>query len=386
MNNYYVVEITGKDGKRFLRTLYVHKIELYHIEEKEKKLIVWVDKEGYQKIKKIKTMDQVEVTDYHGLFKVKYWLKKYRLFLCALGFGLFFIYLLSHLIFSVEVIHIKEEMRSLVLEELKKQGIAKYHWVRSFDEQERIVEEIIQKNRDKIEWLEIERVGTKYIAKVEERKKSTEEQQGVPRDIVAKKDGRIIEIQAREGTILAAKDQYVKQGDILISGEIKNKDTVMAKVEAKGEVYASTWYTINVSLPYHYEETEKTGNKKKTLTVHFLGKDWNLFDRHPYQRKESHPLFEVKNLLLPIGISFNEEIEVKKTEKIYTKDLALLEASSIAREKLLASLGEDASILYEKSLKITEEDSKIEIEIFFTVKENITAYQEIKEEPQIEGN
>jgi len=34
---------------------------------------------------------------------------------------------------------------------------------------------------------------------------------------------------------------------------------------------------------------------------------------------------------------------------------------------------------YEKSLKITEENSKIDIEIFFTLKEDITAYQEIPE-------
>ena len=41
-------------------------------------------------------------------------------------------------------------------------------------------------------------------------------------------------------------------------------------------------------------------------------------------------------------------------------------------------------ILYEKSLKITEEDSKIVIVIFFKVKEDITDYQAIPEEGVVE--
>jgi len=71
--------------------------------------------------------------------------------------------------------------------------------------------------------------------------------------------------------------------------------------------------------------------------------------------------------------------KINKIEKVYTRDLALIEASRIAREKLEQKLGDDIEILYEKSLKITEENSKIDIEIFFTLKEDITAYQEIPE-------
>ncbi len=386
MRNFYVVEITGKDSKRLLRTLSLHKIEMESIIEEPKKVILCLSPQGYQKLLEIKTIDTIRVIGYRGPWKFLYWIRMYRLFLCAFSLSLLLIFFLSHLIFSVEVVHTKESIRSLVREELKKEGIDRYHWIRSFDDQERIVKTIIERNRDQIEWLEIERIGTKYIAKVEERKRNSEEKSETPRDIVARKEGRILEIEAAQGTIVAAKDQYVKKGDILISGQIKNKDTVMALVEAQGKVYATTWYTIDVSLPYHYEEKTKTGRKKKTLVIDFFGKSWHWFDRHPYEKKESHPLFEIKNSFLPIRIAWEEEEEVEQIEKIYTKDLALVEASMIAREKLLSSLGEDASILYEKSLKITEEDSKIEIEIFFTVKENITAYQEIKEEPQKEGN
>ncbi len=380
MHNYYEIKITGKDMKRFLKTLYRMKIQLYEIEGGTNDLTLLVDQEGLSQIQKIKTIYQIQIVGYHGLFKIVYYFKKYCLFLFSMMLGILLISFLSHLIFNVQVIHVKEEMRNFITEELKKEGIQPFRFQKSFDRQEEIVKKIIFNYRDKIEWLEIERVGTKYIAKVEERKYSPSNEDSEPRDIIAKKDGRILQIEASEGTILVAKDQYVKKGDILVSGQIKNKDTVMARVHSTGKVYASTWYTVNVSLPYHYQEEIKTGKKKKALTVRFFSKSWSFFSFGSYQNKKTTPIFEIKNQLLPLSISWNEEEEVKKTEKVYTKDLATLEASSIARQKLKDQLGDDIEILYEKSLKITEEDSKIDIVVFFTVKEDITAYQKTVEE------
>jgi len=384
MNNYYEIKITGKDIHRFIKTLYRMKVQLHKIKWEDSSVVLWVDQEGLKKIKEIKTIYKIEIVRYYGLLKLEYYIQKYYLFLTSMIVGILFILFLSHLIFDVRVIHVKKEIRDLIQEELKKEGIEPLHFQKSFHRQEEIVRKIILNHRDKIEWMEIERVGTKYIVKVEERKYSTEKEEVEARDIIAKKDGRILQIEASDGTILVAKDQYVKKGDILISGQIKNKDTVMARVRSKGRVYASTWYTVNVSLPYHYEEEKKTGNKKKTLSVRLFSKEWNLFQFHSYNQKKVTPLFEIKNSILPLSISWNEEEEVIQSDRVYTKDLALLEASSMAREKLKNMLGDDIEILYEKSLKITEENSKINIVVFFTVKEDITAYQKTPEEQPIE--
>lgn len=380
MHNFYEIKIVGKDIKRFIRSLYRKNIQLHKIEWGESSVILLVDREGLQKIKEIKTVYQIDIVGYYGIFKLEYYFRKYFLFLCNLVIGVFLILFLSHLIFDVQVVHVKEEMRSFIAEELAKEGIRPFHFQKSFDEQEKIVKKIVFNYRDKIEWLEIERVGTKYIAKVEERKYSPLDKETEPRDIIAKKDGRILQLEVAEGTILVAKDQYVKKGDILVSGQIKNKDTVMAKVRSKGKVYATTWYTVQVSLPYHYQEEIKTGRKRKALSIQFLSNRWNLFQFSSYQDSKVTPLFQIKNNLLPFSISWNEEEEIRKTDKVYTRELAILEASSLAREKLKNQLGSDIEILYEKSLKITEEDSKIDIEIFLTVKEDITAYQKTLEE------
>jgi len=379
MKNFYEIKITGKDTKRFIRTLHRMKIQLYKIKYQDNSVVIWIDRENYQELRKIKTIYKIELVGYHGILKIEYLLKKYSLFISMMGIGLLLILILSKMIFSIEVIHVKKEYRDFIKEELKKEGIELFHFQKSFDKQEQIVKKITTTYRDKIEWLEIERIGTKYIAKVEERKYSNTKNDGEPRDIIAKKDGRILEIEASTGTVIAKKDQYVKKGYVLISGQIKNKDILMAEVKAEGKVKALTWYTVNVSLPYHYQEEKKTGEKRKVLNIQILSKKWNIFGSKKEYNKETSPIFEIKNQLIPISISLCEEEKINKIEKVYTRDLALIEASRIAREKLEQKLGDDIEILYEKSLKITEENSKIDIEIFFTLKEDITAYQEIPE-------
>ena len=51
----------------------------------------------------------------------------------------------------------------------------------------------------------------------------------------------------------------------------------------------------------------------------------------------------------------------------------------LARNKMLLQLKDDEKILYEKKLKTKQNNSTIEVKVFFKVYENITSYQEISE-------
>ena len=378
--NRYDIEITGKNLRQFLKNLHNMKIQFFKIEQTDKSLIICVNEEDYQKIKKIKTIYDMRVIKLYGPIKIKTFIKKYKLFLVLLLVNFLFMMFLTNIIFEVQVIHTKKEIRELIYEELEKRGIKKYKFILPFAKQEKITEDIIKENRDTIEWMEIEKIGVKYVVKVEERKIKNLDTDNEPRDLVAKKDGYITNIEASQGYVLVTPGTYVKKGDILVTGSIKNKDTLMAKVRATGKVYAETWYDVTVELPYHYSETKKTNKKRKTLTVNFFNKSYNLFTFVNYKNKIVKNKYKLKNNLLPISISINEEYEINKIDNVYTKDNALIEASKIARDRLQKKLNDDDTILYEKSLKITEEDSKIVVVIFFKVKENITDYKEITDE------
>lgn len=375
--SYYDIKITGKDVKRFLHNLHKMHIEFLNVEYVGKSVIIKVSKEDYQRIKEIKTIYEIEVVQYYGIAKVYQTIKQYALFFTMLGFGFLMLLGLTQVIFEVEVIHNDKELRELLLEELKKEGIYKYHFVVSYSKKERIKENILKKYKDKIEWLEIERQGTRYEIKVEERKQKIEEKEETPRNIIAKKNGLITKITSSQGEILARKDQYVKKGDILIGGTIHNKEEIVGYTKAVGNVYAETWYTVTVELPYHYYEERKTNNSQKILQIEWFQHQVNLFDFQKYQNSKLENIFKLKNPLLPISISIQNQEEVEITDKVYTKDNAYQEANTIGKTRLKESLGENIEIIYEKNLKIIEEDSKIKVVIFYKVLEEITDYQTI---------
>ena len=70
-----------------------------------------------------------------------------------------------------------------------------------------------------------------------------------------------------------------------------------------------------------------------------------------------------------------EEVEVEETR--YDEGDLLEKVEPLALSKLQEQLGEDIEILERKVLKKSTNLGRIELELFFKVKEDITAYQDI---------
>ncbi len=149
---------------------------------------------------------------------------------------------LSNTIFSVEVIHSNANVRKLVANELKERNISKWHFKQSFKKIQEIKEEILSEYKDRLEWIEIENIGTKYIVKVEERKLKRDESNYIYQDIVSNKNTIIMSIEATEGEIIKRKNDYVKKGDVIISGKIMKGEEVSKLVKASGKIYGEVWY------------------------------------------------------------------------------------------------------------------------------------------------
>lgn len=375
--SFYDIQIIGKDIPRFIYNLHKMHINILNMEMHEKEAIIKVSEEDYKKIKKIKTIYEIKIIKAYGVANIKQFVKKYLIFLIMIVIGSIIFYCLTNIIFDVEVIHNDKDLRELVLTELDKEGISKYHFVVSYQRKEKIKENILKKYHDKIDWLEIERQGTKYQIKVEERKQKNDNNDTSPRDIIAKKNGIIKKIVSSDGEIIAKKDQYVKKGDILIGGTIHNKENVVGTTRANGTVYAETWYTVTVELPYHYHEEKITGRKQKLIQFRWFNKNINLFQFNKYKTSNYVSKYSLKNNLFPISISLLEENEIEILDYLYTKDNAITAASNIARNRLMEKIGNNIEILYEKNLKITEENSKIKIVMFYKIYEDITEYQNI---------
>lgn len=386
MTNKYRIKITGKDPKYFLRHLIVKKIKLYNIIEDHDGISLTVDEADYAKILKMKTSYNIKIVNRFGVAKLRYLLLKYKYILFFLFLTLGLMIILSHFIFFIDVIHSKEEMRELVENDLKEFGISKYKFRVSYAKKEEIRNKILEKEKDKIEWLEIDRIGTRYIVNVEERLIKDNKVDNEVRDIVAKKDAMILNIEAETGEIVRKKYEYVRKGDTIVSGTIKNKEDEVSKVKAEGKVYGEVWYSVTVELPKKYYEEKKTGKTSKALTLRIANKKISVpfsKDNRSYISEDS-PILE--NNLIPIKLVLETKHEIEIIDKEYNMDNSSSEAIKLATKKLEDRLDEQSMILSKKVLKKALKNSKIIVEIFFKVRENITDYKKISKELKIEGD
>ncbi len=374
--SYYRIKIIGKDPKTLLKRIFKLPIYLLNITYLNNDVYIDIDEENYERLKQLKTSYKFEIIRRYGLRNLFFLIRKYWLFLISIGISLLTIFALSHVIFDVEVINDSDEIKELVYSELQKHKIAKYNLVVSFDQQEKIAKEITYNNKDKIEWMELKREGTKYVVNVEQRKIEEQKKPTKNRNIVASKTGILLKIDAQTGEVVKKINDYVKKGDTVISGMIKNKDTVKKLVSAEGKIYAEVWYTVNVSMPLKYKEEYKTGKEKTILKFSFLNKNIGIFNN--YKEYEDIDQYKISSKLLPISISITKRKEVKVTSHDFSKEEALEYALKKADEKIEKKLGEGEYIISKKVLKNKQNNSTIDIEVFYKVCEDITDYQSIE--------
>ena len=369
------IKISGRNAEYFIKKFIDKNINYKNLVISLKYIILDISISDYKKLLDIKTSYEISVVEYLGIYKYiifvyRYWYL-FLLFICSI----FYIIFLSSIIFEVEVIHSNSMIREMILNDLKEKGISKYKLKVGYNEKNDIVNYILEKEINDIEWLEIEEVGSKYIVNVEQRKKKTNDEMCNFRHIVAKKDSMITSIFASSGEVVKKKNDYVKKGDILISGFIYNKETVKEKRCAVGKVLGEVWYKVNVSLPKHYYEERVTGDKSLGVEIVFFNKEISLFNKFNNFKVNKKDLYV--NNILPMGIYISNYLETEIIDKEFDINIVDEEVFEIAKDKLIDRLGKDIYIKSQKVLKKEEKKSKILVEVFIKVEEDITDYFDI---------
>lgn len=373
------IKITGRNINNFLKRIIrnnINIIKVIPISYKEMDLII--DYKDLDKIEKLKTIYNIKIIRYYGKLRILKRIKKNIFILSFLLIGLFLVYILSNLIFSIEVIHSNNNIIKLVENELEENGIKKYHFALSYDEVEKVKKKILEDNKDSLEWLEIIKEGTKYIVRVEERIINNVPDDNNIYDIVASKGAVIKSIYAKSGEKIRDVNTYVKKGDIVISSKIILPNNEIITKSADGKIIGEVWYSIRVEFPYVYNEIKYTGNKKKVLVFNFLNKRISIFDFNKYKTFDKNIKYIFNNNIIPISLTYEHEYETKVINDIYTYDTAREKAILIAKEKLLNKY---SSIIDITDIKIINEEdmtSKIVIDLFITCDEDITLYKKVE--------
>ena len=374
----YILKISGKRIDTFLMLLVRFSINFKMLNRGRDFIIIEVLEEDYDNLLKISTTYKIEIVKRKGLLNVVHFIKTRKLFVVMVLLGFLFFNLLTNIVFSIKVIDTDSELREIILTDLEELGLRKYNFKISYKEKEKMEEAILEKEKDILEWIEIEEKGVSYEVKLIRRVKDDIKKETEPRDIIAKKTGLITKIEAESGEVVTKKNAYVKKGDTLISGLIRNNGNIVSKVRAEGRVYAEIWYKVALSLPLTYHEEMKTGNNKNVLEISFLSDDIDITDFSKYKHSKDTKKVLYKHPLLPISINLTKKEEVKTTDIDFSENYEE-NIKPLAVEKLKNKLGNDIKILSEKVLKREENTDRIDIEIFFKVEEDITSYKSLKD-------
>lgn len=371
--------VKGKNIERFLKRLASNQIELYEIEYvKYDEVNIVIQKKMYEKVEEIKTIYELSITQVYGMEHIKQIFFRNKYMILAFCVGIMLLWILTHTIFEVEVIHSSKEMRNLLYEELSENGIDKWKPLKSYNSIQTIKNNILEKYKDKIEWLEIENVGTKYIVRVEERILTEGKKEYPIQDIVAKKSAILLRVEAETGEIIKNINDYVKAGDTVISGNIKLNEEIKQQTAAKGKIYGEVWYKATVEYPLSYYEEKETGKRNNVYTFHFLNKRIELFNFHAYQNKKIESKTIWKNNVFPFFLSYEKQKEVTIIDETYNREEAIQKATEAATKKIEVKLSEKEEIIRVQQLKVEENERTIVVELFFAVLEDITDVKPIE--------
>lgn len=345
----------NKKLNHFLIKLHKNNIEVLKINGNK----IFIKKSDLKKLEQLITIYDVEIIG--PIINLK---KLNKFFMFSIFFSICLVIFLSNIIFEINIITENQEIKELISNELKKNNIKKYKFKK--DNLIKISENIISRNKKHIEWLYIEEVGTTYNVKVQIRELKENKLDNKPSNLISSKNAIIKKLNIIQGEIIKGENQYVKKGDIIVSGDIKLNDNIVGKTKSIGKIYGEVWYKSKVNQPLIIYK--KINDNNLNVNFYFLGNTINIIGK-----KDNFKI----NKLLPFGL----QISKSNSYEINTI-LNYEQAKKIALDKtykeINSKLNDNEYIIHSHILKERLIDSKMELDIFYTVYEDITKEQLIE--------
>ena len=372
------INVQGTNINNFMRKLIRNNINIYKfIPISHNEINIIINYKDLEKIEKLKTVYNITIIKYYGKLKILKIIKKNIYLLSFLLLGICLIFFLSNIIFDIEIIHSNSNLIKTIDSELTHYGIKKYSFVKSYDYIEQVENKILENNKDKIEWIEIIRIGTKYVVRVEERIINKKRDDNKIYNIVSSKNAVLKEVKAESGEKIKSINSYLKKGEIVISSDITLPNNEKKVDSASGNIIGEVWYNVSIEYPFHYHEVKYTGKKKKVLVYNINNIRVPFFDFHKFNTFDKDIKYIFNNLLFPINLHYEYQYETNIIDKTYDYETAREMAILKAKEKLTEKYDGITNIFDVIIVNETENTNKIELNLFIKALEDITEYIEV---------
>ena len=257
-------------------------------------------------------------------------------------------------------------LKKLIKYSLMDEGIKNNSIRKSYNQTKIIKDKLINKYKDEIEWLEIEKKGYEYDVRLIKREKNEKGISGQRCNYVAIKSGTIKSIIAKKGVLMVQENNFVNSGEILISGDIIYNEELKTSVCADGKITGEVWYKVNVSYPLKKTKYYLKNNGTYNISMNIFNKKYKIFND---KYNESKKIASFGND--DFGLTVTKSSKKFKKTIAYSEEEASKKALDLVKKKIKLKAAKNSRILSENILKKDINNGKIDMEVLITVEEEL---------------
>lgn len=390
LTGYITIVVKGAHPELFFQILAKHQIMSWDIIKHDKETACGrIKLADVMKVRQIrrKTRYKLSFGSRKGLPFTMKQLNQKRPLIIGFLVVIIFIFMLSNLIWRVDITGLDAEIEEKVSQQLEEYGVKTGNFQWNVTSPGNIQKQLLA-DIPELLWVGVKRTGSAYHLEGVEKTIVEKEEPTPPGHLVATKEGVVANLFISKGQPMVQTNDVVYPGDILVSGFLHSSDEEDTNsgtiVGAEGEVFAEVWYKSEVTVPMEQELQLMKGINEKKHYLQF--KDivlpiWNF--KQPsfseYQIESEEKDFYFLKWKLPVTYTkktiYQTEITKQQMEAEQARKIALAQA----RRELSRTTPPKTKIIDEKVLHESAENGKVKLTLYYSVLENIATKQPISQ-------
>lgn len=378
LKGYVVIRLKSANYEKILNLLQRKGIRMWDIEKNEQGIRFKMSYEDYVKYEEIIKETKLETVNKKGFALKLGKLKVRKGFVAGLFILLISLYVLSSLVWNVQVIGTNNATAVNIVKILKENNITMP--VSHSSLKPKKIETMLYNNFDKFKFVEVYIEGSKLIIFVKEKEpEKAEIKSNEPSSIISNKNAIINKVIAKSGQPVVKEGDVVYEGQTLVMGMVKSKTSEeFMMVPSEGTIYGKTYYNFEMK-ENKLQDFEIATNKSKN--VYFLQISGNSIkivgDKDPFKNYNYREI----TVKIPIISKLTDIALIKGT--YYEQIIKTVEIDvNTAKNKMQVNLyddlvkrcSDDAKVL-NSSLNFSEDDNyyylRAQIEVIEDIGEKV---------------
>lgn len=378
---YIIFSIDGNFPERIINMISSRNILIWNIEKKDGTIHIYTIAKNYKEISKLakKIGLKTRVIERIGIY---FFIKRYKKRMGILVGLIMFISILlfmQNFVWTINIFGNQNISSEYIFEKSQQLGLKKGAFIPYLDFKQ--IQKDLMVKLENISWLSINNRGTNIDIEIREgvEKPYIEDENPSPKNIIALKDGKILEMNIFKGDKVLNIGDYVLEGDLIVSGMYKDKYENEFIVSSSGNVIAETLYEKEFNIKLYNKEKVYIKDKSRYI-LDFFGIKIPLYIatkiNENYDIEKSVKNLKIFGKNLPIIIYKNKYNIFDMQDIILTEEQA-----DIALEKYLENYEKfdlNQIEILERNIDKSIIDNQVFYKINYICKENIAKEKDIE--------